>query len=207
MTTSKKNAMRKVAMVAAGGLAVLGLFRLGGWMLSDDVEAAGTEHLVNQAWIDHFPQDNTDMVGHLVLVEHPDGKAGVTGRSSVWRHRLEVFLWAKEDDTVYMRFPQSGARGKVKARTWACEGEAPEPFELCLELRSGDKTLKMYSREEWIIKPQQVEGSLQAIAEEVPALAGSFDGAVVNYAELDSDEDRAIDEDVPALTDPATLID
>lgn len=207
MTTSKTNATRKVAMVAAGGLALFGLFRLGGWMLSDDADAAGTEHLVNQAWIDHFPEDNRDMVGHLVLVDHPEGKVGVTGRSSMWRHRLEVFLWAKEVDTVYMRFPQSGARGKVQARTWKCKGEAPEPFELCLELRSGDKSLKMYSREEWIIKPQQVEGSLQAIAEEVPALTGSFDDALTNLVVQDADAEGAVDTDVPELTDPARLID
>ena len=207
MTTSKQRATRKVMMVAAGGLAVFGLFRLGGWMLADDTETAGTEHLINQVWVDHFPRDKRDMTGHLLFVDHPEGKVGVTGRSSAWRHRVEVFLWAKENDTMLMRFPQSGAKGKVKARTWHCEGEAPEPFELCLELTSGDKSLKMYSREDWIVKPQDVEGSLADVANEVPGLATRFDAFVAANADEDEDEDEsAEDASVPMLADPAMLL-
>lgn len=203
-----KDATKKALMVAAGGVAVFGLVRFGGWMLADEADAAGTEFLANQIWIDHFPEDNRDMVGHLVLVDHPDGKGGATGHSSMWRHRVEIFLWAQERDTVLMRFPQSGHRGKVKARTWRCEGEAPEPFELCLELKGkGDRVLRLYSREDWIVKPQDVSGSFADIAEQVPALGGTFDqGALdrlVHEGELTADDDRA---NYAELGDPETLL-
>ena len=66
------------------------------------------------------------------------------------------------------------AKAQLNVRTWECAGEAPEPFELCLELKNKRGAVTMYSRKDWIIEPKDVAGSLAEIVEDAPALAGVF---------------------------------
>lgn len=198
MTTKTTGKMGKTLLVlAVGGVALYGTARLvggvTGWMWGDEGETAGAEHLRNQIWIDHMPEHRRDIVGHLAFVDHPEGRIGGVGRSSTWRHRLELFMWDQQGSSVMLRFPQNGARGKVKVRTWRCEGEAPEPFELCLELSDGERSRTMYSREDWVIKPQEIEASLDAVAHEVPALTGTFD--TLDPATLLGDGNEGDDDD------------
>ena len=59
-----------------------------------------------------------------------------------------------EGDRFSIVTPQNGCRTTVKARTWKCAGEAPKPFELCLELEGGGKRYRYYSRTDWEIRPR-----------------------------------------------------
>jgi hypothetical protein len=66
------------------------------------------------------------------MVEHEDQRIGVAGRASRWRSRFDLFRWAVKDNVVRAMFPQDNRRLAMQVRTWACEGQAPKPFELCL---------------------------------------------------------------------------
>jgi hypothetical protein len=76
---------------------------------------------------------------------------GVISHGSQWRVHADVLLWRLEGDLLRTRFPQDDRRYDLKARTWECEGRAPEPFQLCLELRRGDRVLRFFSRKDWEI--------------------------------------------------------
>lgn len=170
--------MPKKNKFIAGGLALAGLaglWSVGSW-LSGESEVASADHLVNQVWIERMPEDQRDMVAHLVVIDHPQGQIGVAGRSSQWRHLIEAFLWRLDGDQLRLRFPQDRVRAKVQARTWRCAGEAPRPFELCLEIRAGDRQATFYSREDWVVRPHESD-AFEAVAEELPQLAAALDQA------------------------------
>ncbi len=158
------------------GLALAGASVYGVWSLAadDDDEAASTRHVVNQVWIERAPEGPRDMIGHLVLVDVPDGRIGVAGRSSQWRHMIELFQWGLEGHRLSVFFPQQRTKGQLNVRSWRCEGEAPEPFELCLEISNGNRSAVFYSLEEWKIDPDRAEESLTELAQEHPQLAGTF---------------------------------
>ena len=159
--------------ILLGVLVATGVFA-GQQLLGDDEEAAGTRHMVNQLWVERWPDGQRDMFGKLAILRTEHGRVGLVGRSSTWRHFYELFLWAQEGDTLMTAFPQEGHRARFKVRTWKCEGEAPEPFELCLEIRRGERKAVFYSKREWEIRPHQMEDDLEAIREENPWL-GSMD--------------------------------
>ncbi len=175
--------------MAAGALAVLG---------GDEPEAsqrAAAEHLVDRLWVDRMPQSSRDIVGKLAVIRSVDhGPYGVVERGSVWRHRTEIFQWALRGDTLRTVWPQDRVEGTFEVRTYECEDEAPEPFELCLELSDEDHTLTLYSRRGWVIRPRGdgdelvedplVRGWLESVRDSAPAVpppaeaetAGSRDG-------------------------------
>lgn len=128
---------------------------VGGWLGHRwwDAESAGTDRLVNQLWIERRPVNDRDLVRSLVLVQQDRRRVGVAARASRWRLRADVLLWALEGDRLRARFPQDDRRLQARVRTWACEGEAPRPFELCLELRRNDRVLRLYSRKDWVVRP------------------------------------------------------
>ncbi len=161
--------MKRLKIAAACVLAVFvltGVWQGSHWFLR--WRAAGPQWLVNQVWIERMPRDERDMFFQLLMVEHEDRRIGVTGRSSRWRSHFDLFQWNVRDDVVNALFPQDNRRLSMKARTWACQGEAPRPFELCLELRGQRQTFKLYSRKDWVIRPgQEPPADLKALA---PAL-------------------------------------
>lgn len=166
MSKNTKAAVVAVAIAASG----LGLYKLGSKMLS--AEPAKAEHLSNQVWISRLPGDSRDIIGHIVFIEHRRGKFGAVGRSSQWRHSAEIFQWNVEGEVLGMHFPQDRVKGKAKVRTWECEGEAPEPFELCLEISNGDRKVNFYSRKDWEIDVDRASKSFAKIVEDEPALSG-----------------------------------
>ena len=160
-----------VALAVVGGLA-FGTWTLGQRLFGDDeVGGEGARHAVNQVWIERVPADQRDMINHFVLVKHPQGKIGGFGKSSQWRHFVELFQWGLEGERLSVFLPQERTKAQLKVRTWECAGEAPDPFELCLELSNGKRSMKMYSRKDWVVEPHDVDGSIEAIAEEQPELA------------------------------------
>jgi hypothetical protein len=179
-------ASRTVIGLAIVGATAFGVWKAGTALLSSSEDAASTKHLVNQFWIERLPQSRRDMVGHLALIDHRQGKFGGAGRSSQWRHFLELFAWKLDGHKLGVFFPQEEVRGTLKVRTWDCKGEAPDPFELCLELaaQNGQKVV-YYSKRDWVIEPHSPEASLEDMKERVPELAGVFEG--VTLSELDAD--------------------
>lgn len=180
----------KVVALALVGACSFGAWKLGSALLSDETQ--GTKHAVNQLWIDHVPRDDRDMITHFVILDHPQGKFGAIGRSSQWRHMVDVFKWNLGGDTLRLFFPQDRAKGEVKLETWECAGEAPAPFELCMRMTNKQgKSWMFYSREEWEIDPRGAIESLEDIVEDEPTLAavlGTLD-------ESQADAVDAIDED------------
>jgi hypothetical protein len=136
--------------------ALIGLLAMLAWQGATyflDRKVARPEKLINQLWIERIPQGPRDMVWYLAAIEHDDHRLGVLGRSSRWRVFSDGFLWKQEGEQFSYVTPQNGCRGTVKARTWKCAGEAPKPFELCLELESEGKRYRYYSRNDWEIRP------------------------------------------------------
>lgn len=177
--------------VAVGLLGVAGV---GAWMLGqrmfggDDAAAESAKHAVNQVWIERLPTDQRDMVHHLVLVRHARGRIGAVGRSSQWRHFVELFQWGLEGEKLSVFLPQEQQKASLRVRTWECADEAPEPFELCLELGSGKRTQTLYSRKDWIIEPNDVDGSIAELTAEQPELAAVLAGLEpADAAEPDAD--------------------
>lgn len=172
-----------LALVGAGAY---GLWTTGAGLLGDD-EAAGTRHVVNQVWIERAPRGPRDMIAHLVLIDSPELRIGGAGKSSQWRHLVELFQWGLEGHRLSVFFPQDRVKAQLQVRSWKCKGEAPEPFELCLEISNGRRATTFYSLEEWHIDPDRAAESLAELRAEHPELAGLGQEVVVPVA-VSSDE-------------------
>ncbi len=159
---------------------LVGAAAVGAWsvasMFGDDAEGAAAKHAVNQVWIERMPTDTRDQVSHLVLVRHPKGKIGAVGKSSQWRHFIELFQWGLEGERLSVFLPQERQKAQLRVRTWECAGEAPEPFELCLELSNEGRSVTMYSRKDWIIDPKGIADSFDELVADEPLLAGVLAG-------------------------------
>lgn len=190
MKSKTRDTMIGLAAVAALGAAGWGTYHL---LAGDDVGAQGTEHLVNQVWIDHVPTDERDMVRGMVFIDHRQGKFGAITMSSRWRAFIEGLMWKLDGDKLTIVMPQDRRRARVQARTWRCEGEAPAPFELCLELSVGNDSMLLYSREDWVIEPHDGGASLLG---EYPELAGVLQGATSAplQAGTEIDESELVDD-------------
>jgi hypothetical protein len=189
----------KLLGLALAGAGVYGLWTMGQGLLGDD-ETAGTRHLVNQVWIERMPQGQRDMIGHLVLLDMPEGRIGAAGKSSQWRVMVELFQWGLEGDRLSVFFPQDRVKAQVSVRTWSCKGEAPEPFELCLELSNGRRKAVFYSLEEWHIDPDRAEASLADLRASHPELGNVGQDVVVPMTPDDDDEHESWTEvDAPSL--------
>jgi len=164
-----KTTTKALGLVLAGA-GVCGLWALVG----DDDEATGTRNVVNQVWIERAPDDQRDMINHLMLVEVPEGRLGAAGRSSQWRHMVELFQWGLEGHRLSVFFPQERVKAQLKVRSWKCKGEAPAPFELCLEISNGRRSAQFYSLEEWKIDPERPRASLAELRKEHPEIAGAL---------------------------------
>ena len=181
---SKHKTRNTLLGLAVAGAGIVGATALQNAMSNGDAETAAAKHAVNQVWIERLPTDNRDMIGHFVLVDHRQGRIGGIGKSSQWRHFIELFQWGLEGEKLNIYLPQDKVKAALNIRTWKCAGEAPDPFELCMEISSGRKTAKFYSRTDWVIEPHDVEGSIAELVEENPELA-----AVLGSVPVESDEE------------------
>lgn len=167
---------KTIVTLALVGAAAVGAWKLGAAVFGDDADAAKAKHAVNQVWIERMPSDARDQINHFVLVRHPEGRIGAVGKSSQWRHFFELFMWGLEGEKLSVFLPQEQRKAQLRVRTWECAGEAPKPFELCLELGNDKRSVTMYSRKDWIIDPKNVSESIEDLARDEPALAGVFEG-------------------------------
>lgn len=158
-----------VALAAVAAIAV------GTWGLvssSSSEEITTADKLPNQVWIDRVPENDRDIITHLLLLDHPRAKNfGIIGHSSQWRHHLEVARWRLDGSKLGLFFPQERSKAQLKARTWSCEGDAPAPFNLCLELSRGKRSVQLYSHTDWVVEPQgEVDDQFEELIEKVDAL-------------------------------------
>jgi hypothetical protein len=155
---------------------LLGVVGAGGWYgyhrLFDEDQA--TRNLVNQVWIERMPRDQRDMVHVGAIVQREGRRLGGVARASQWRQHQDLFVWQLDKDLLRVRFPQSNELYSFHVRTWDCEGEAPKPFQLCLELKRGDRVLRFFSQKDWVIRPR-AEGP---VAPEIAALVPSWEATM-----------------------------
>jgi hypothetical protein len=181
----------KLMALALAGAGAFGAYQVASSIFSDE-DAARTDNLLNQVWIERVPENERDMIGHLLVLDHPRAKVGIVGKSSQWRHFIEGFKWALEGDRLLTVFPQERHKAKFRVKTWNCKGEAPHPFELCLKVSRGDRAAVFYSREEWVVEPHDAAASLDALQAEYPELSGVDlhlgDDDAERYDALDADD-------------------
>jgi len=155
-------------------LAIVGGLGLAAWKIAcvsccGDAEATSARYLENRAWIERMPQNDRDVVNHVLVLKSRDGRFGAAGRSSAWRHMIEIFRWQREENRLTLEFPQERVRAEFVVRTWECEDEAPAPFELCLELSRQGRAVRFYSRHDWVVEPHvAIEARREALAEASP---------------------------------------
>lgn len=145
--------MKKRWVMTVAALGALG-WAAHGWFGSDD--EVTVDHRI---WIERMPETQRDIVGHWVLIERGGRRFGIDGRASSWRQESEVFFWALEEDRLTQVFPQTETRRKATVRAYTCE--APEPFELCLDIDTSDGSKRYYSRHEWVIEPDAAQAHLE----------------------------------------------
>lgn len=159
---------KKLLALALVGACSFGAWKLSGALLSGEAQAS--KHAVNQLWIDHVPVDERDMINTLVILDHPQGRVGVAGQSSQWRIMMDGLRWELAGSTLELFFPQDRVRLKVAVETWECKGEAPAPFELCMQLTNEHgRSVMLYSREDWEIDPGNTPGSLVKLSVKLSA--------------------------------------
>jgi hypothetical protein len=166
--------------LAVAGAGAWGVWGLGQSLWSDDSSARGTEWVINHIWVERLPENERDIVARLAVIQHPRARIGVAARSSNWRHFFELFKWGLEGDRLSLFFPQEEVKASVKVRTWRCAGEVPAPFEICLEISAGRRKATYYSREDWVIDVDDVQGSRERLVNSAPELAAVFDEVVLD---------------------------
>jgi hypothetical protein len=92
---------------------------------------------------------------------------------------IDLMTYRLEGKRLTVLKLQEGEKATYTARTWACKGEAPKGFDLCLELTGGDRPLRYFSRSDW-----SVGAPLPAEARIAERLSISLD-AVGELPELD----------------------
>jgi hypothetical protein len=159
----------------AGAIALTGwgAWHAGAWLLGGD--GADGNKIVNQLWVERLPKSDRDQIRHLVIIERRRRRLGVEGRSSQWKHDVEVFQWKLDGGDLELYFPQTGTKATRRVRVWKCAGEAPKPFELCLEIRDDKTKQLLYSREDWVIDPDAAASSAAAIVAHEPELGRVVD--------------------------------
>lgn len=108
----------------------------------------------NHFYIDHLPKNDRDMVKDIAFVDHEDaGKFGVRAMTSRFRFFVDALAWKRNGNQVAYRVLQTNDDVRATFRAWRCKkGDAPGQLELCLELRQGDRTMRYFSRPDWIIE-------------------------------------------------------
>lgn len=127
-------------------LLAVGAFFAARWFASEDDWVLAE----NRVWIERMPRTPRDVTKKIVFI-HDDGtRIGGFVRGSEFRMFIDTFFWFRRDDgRVRMTFPQDQTERMPAVRAWRCE--APEPFQLCLEMREGDRREQYFSREDWVV--------------------------------------------------------
>lgn len=107
-------------------------------------KAPGAE-LVNRLWVDKKAANARDLTFHLMLVEKAKQRVGAAAHTSAWRFHVDRLRFSLDGAKLTLESPQDGTKATFKTRTFPCKGKAPAPFDLCLELKHGRRTVTLYS--------------------------------------------------------------
>lgn len=143
-------------------------------------------NVINQVWIERMPRGERDLIAHLIAIEHDGHRVGSLGRASRWRVASDGFVWENQGDRVAARFPQNDCRLSVQVRAWKCAGQAPAPFDLCLELKGEKRVFRYYSRTDWVVQPHA------QLDQQIAWLAPSLHSALA-LAATDDDQRPEVD--------------
>ena len=133
--------MRKLRTLVALAMAVL-LVR---WIAcAPTAEKAPIKDLTDRVWVDKVPEGPRDMVLRLVLLGRTKKKRGVVFAASKYRLAGERLRYRVQENQLTIVLPQNKRTVTFAARTYACS-DAPGRYDLCLELRHGRRTLRLYS--------------------------------------------------------------
>ena len=118
--------------------------------------------IYNRYWVDSMPESETDLMNLLAFVKQDDGAGlAVNLKQSQWHKTQDLFVWETEQgsDFVFYFFPQYDKSGELSFSAKECD--APEPFELCLQIESSDPKLfptkTYYSRYDFEIENDAIE--------------------------------------------------
>jgi hypothetical protein len=176
---------RKFVALAVIGAGLFGTYKLGAAVFGEEVAQV---RLANQVWIERLPADDRDMIHHLVLVEDGSDRFGAFGKSSTWRHLIEVFVWKSSGQTLALDLPQDRKRVELGFKVSECEGKAPRGFQLCLELTNKNgRSATYYSRHDWRIDGTSPE-ALAALGEAQPEIAPLLEDLAERPAAFDASE-------------------
>ncbi len=182
-----RSTSQKFVTLAAIGLMAVGTYKLGNVLFGETIDA---QRLANQVWIEKLPTDDRDMIRHLVLVDDSGERFGAFGKSSTWRHFVEIFRWQQDGNRLNLVLPQDRKRVSLSVKVWNCEGEAPAPFQLCLELSNNRNSALYYSRREWTIDANH---NIAELAAEHPTVAAALERfsppPVVDATDFDAADD------------------
>jgi hypothetical protein len=128
-----------------------------------------TRYLLNRVWSERPARDERELVTHLVLGGRGRLQFGALARASRWRAQADVLRFELDGDQLKLEVPQERARVTFTVRTFPCAGQAPAPFDLCLELRRGSTVLRLYSSERRGLADPSLEAALAALPAEAPA--------------------------------------
>ncbi|MEZ4380314.1 MAG: hypothetical protein R3A79_03135 [Nannocystaceae bacterium] len=190
-----------VSLVMVGACA-FGAWKVGTCVLGDE-GASSAEHFANRVWLERMPNDDRDMITHFVALDTRDGRFGALGRSSAWRHVLEVFKWHREESQLTIFFPQERQKAQFEIRTWDCRDEAPRPFELCLEFSRGERSVTFYSRYDLVVDPHAVAEKGDAAVAELVAENAALEPFARSLATIDADALLELDGEGEAADDAA----
>lgn len=102
--------------------------------------------VTNRVWRDRNPKDGKDLTFHLVLLDKAKVRTGITASLSQWRYHVDRLRYRLKGSTLLIESPQDGQKATFEVKTWACKGEAPAPFDLCLQLKKSGRKLVLYSQ-------------------------------------------------------------
>jgi hypothetical protein len=115
-------------------------------------ESSGTDKLLNRVWISNLPDDPRKPAYVLLFVDKAKQRLGASVTGTAYKHLTEMLSYTLEGDQLTVVHLQDNKTVKWKARTWTCKGEAPKPFDLCLELKGDVANVKLYSGIDWVIR-------------------------------------------------------
>lgn len=129
-----------------GAASAVGVIGFGAsWLL------AAKPSIENQVWLERLPRSAKDRVLYLLFAAPDDSaeRMGGVQVASVWERHLELFRYGLVRDKARLVFPQDGHAVVVTLKAYDCEGQAPEPFTMCLDVTSkGGESVTLYSNED-----------------------------------------------------------
>jgi len=143
--------------------------------------------ITNRFWQNKTPKDGRDLTFHMVLFDKAKIRAGAMAHLSEWRYYVDRVRFSVKGDTLTVESPQDRTKTKYTVRTWRCKGEAPKPFDLCLELKKGGKKVTLYSDSHTHFAEGETQRLLQRAAHtgpDAPECSGHCEDVAPEWFEL-----------------------